>query len=109
MVLVVIAIALSLCAGRLVQLQGFESSAYAAVSAEALVRKLPLLPARGELTDRNGVLLATTEPAVAVTADPTLTRARAWEFAERDRPAPPDPARPRCCPCCSSRTAGSCT
>ncbi len=80
-VLVVIAIALSLCAGRLVQLQGFESSAYAAVSAEALVRKLPLLPARGELTDRNAVLLATTEPAVAVTADPTLTRTRANEFA----------------------------
>ncbi len=82
MVLVVIAIALSLCAGRLVQLQGFESSAYAAVSAEALVRKLPLLPARGQLTDRNAVLLAATEPAVAVTADPTLTRTRAAEFAE---------------------------
>jgi cell division protein FtsI (penicillin-binding protein 3) len=81
-VLVVIAIALSLCAGRLVQLQGFDSSAYAAVSAEALVRKLPLLPSRGELTDRNGVLLAATEPAVAVTADPTLTRQRANEFAD---------------------------
>jgi cell division protein FtsI (penicillin-binding protein 3) len=81
-VLVIIAISLSLCAGRLVQLQGFDSSAYAAVSAEALVRTMPLLPSRGELTDRNGVQLAATEPAVAVTADPSLTRARAAEFAE---------------------------
>jgi cell division protein FtsI (penicillin-binding protein 3) len=81
-VLIAIAIMLSLCAGRLIQLQGFDSSAYAAISAEALVRKLPLLPSRGDLTDRSGVLMATTEPAVAVTADPTLTRTRANEFAE---------------------------
>ena len=81
-VLIAIAIMLSLCAGRLVQLQGFDSSAYAAISAEALVRKLPLLPSRGDLTDRSGVLMATTEPAVAVTADPTLTRGRASEFAD---------------------------
>ena len=82
MVLVTIAIMLSLCAGRLIQLQGFDSSAYAAISAEALVRKGPLLPSRGDVTDRSGVLLAATEPAVAVTADPSLTRARANEFAE---------------------------
>jgi cell division protein FtsI (penicillin-binding protein 3) len=76
--LIAIAMALSLCAGRLLQLQGFDSSSY---KADALTRTLPLLPARGELTDRNGLVLASTQPAVAVTADPTLTAPRAAEFA----------------------------
>ena len=71
--LIVVAVALSLCAGRLLQLQGFDSAAYAAESTRELTRTLPLLPARGELTDRNGLVLASTEPAVAVTADPKLT------------------------------------
>lgn len=71
-VLIIMAMGLSLCAGRLLQLQGFDSASYAASSAEALTRTLPLLPARGEITDRNGLVLASTEPAVAVTADPTL-------------------------------------
>lgn len=79
--LIVVAIGLSLCAGRLLQLQGFDSSQYAATSAEALTRTLPLLPARGQLTDRNGLVLAATQPAVAVTADPTLTTRRAPEIA----------------------------
>jgi cell division protein FtsI (penicillin-binding protein 3) len=77
--LIAIAMALSLCAGRLLQLQGFDSSSY---TADALTRTLPLLPARGEITDRNGVVLASTQPAVAVTADPTLTAPRAAEFAD---------------------------
>jgi cell division protein FtsI (penicillin-binding protein 3) len=77
--LIAIAMALSLCAGRLLQLQGFDSSSY---MADALTRTLPLLPARGEITDRNGVVLASTQPAVAVTADPTLTAPRAAEFAD---------------------------
>jgi cell division protein FtsI (penicillin-binding protein 3) len=76
--LIAIAMALSLCAGRLLQLQGFDSSSY---TADALTRTLPLLPARGEITDRNGVVLASTQPAVAVTADPILTAPRAAEFA----------------------------
>lgn len=76
--LIAITMALSLCAGRLLQLQGFDSSSY---KADALTRTLPLLPARGELTDRNGLVLASTQPAVAVTADPTLTTPRAAEFA----------------------------
>ena len=77
-VLIAIAMALSLCAGRLLQLQGFDSSSYAA---DALTRTLPLLPARGEISDRNGLVLASTQPAVAVTADPTLTASRAAECA----------------------------
>lgn len=80
-VLIVVAMGLSLCAGRLIQLQGFDSAAYAASSAEALTRTLPLLPARGQLVDRNGLVLASTQPAVAVTADPTLTGRRAAEIA----------------------------
>ena len=76
--LIAVAMALSLCAGRLLQLQGFDSSSY---TADALTRTLPLLPARGEITDRNGLVLASTQPAVAVTADPTLTAPRAAEFA----------------------------
>jgi cell division protein FtsI (penicillin-binding protein 3) len=81
-VLIVIAVGLSLCGGRLLQLQGFNSSAYAASSADLLTRKLPLLPSRGEITDRNGAVLASTQPAVAVTADPTLTTKRAAEISE---------------------------
>jgi cell division protein FtsI (penicillin-binding protein 3) len=76
-VLLAMAIALSLCAGRLLQLQGFDSSAYAATSAEQLTRTLPLLPSRGDITDRNGLVLASTEAAVAVTADPVLTKPHA--------------------------------
>ncbi len=71
--------ALSLCAGRLLQLQGFDSSSY---PADALLRTLPLLPARGQITDRDGLVLASTQPAVAVTADPTLTAPKAAEVAE---------------------------
>ncbi len=77
--LVVVAMGLSLCGGRLIQLQGFDSASYAA--GDALTRTLPLLPARGELTDRNGLVLASTQPAVAVTADPTLTAPKAVEVA----------------------------
>ncbi|MFP5282648.1 MAG: peptidoglycan D,D-transpeptidase FtsI family protein [Actinomycetes bacterium] len=76
-----IAIALSLCAGRLLQLQGLDSSAYAATAAERLTRTLPLLPSRGDITDRNGQVLASTQAAVAVTADPKLTGPRAAEVA----------------------------
>ncbi len=78
-VLIVVAIGLSLCAGRLLQLQGFDSSSY---PADALLRTLPLLPARGQITDRNGLVLASTQPAVAVTADPTLVAGKAVEVAE---------------------------
>ena len=91
LVLIIVAMALSLCAGRLLQLQGFDSSSY---PADALLRTLPLLPARGEITDRNGLVLASTQPAVAVTADPTLT-GRAGGRGRRDRvPAPGHADRP---------------
>ena len=80
-VLIMLAVAMSLCAGRLLQLQGFDSSAYAAESAAALTQRMPLLPSRGDITDRNGTVLAATEPAVAVTADPALTSKQPGAFA----------------------------
>ena len=78
-----------LCAGRLLQLQGFDSSSY---TADALTRTPPLLPARGEITDRNGLVLASTQPAVAVTADPTLTAPRAGVRQRDCRPPAMSPA-----------------
>jgi len=80
-VLVIMAMGLSLCAGRLLQLQGFDSARYTADSIDALTRTLPLLPSRGEITDRNGTVLASTQPAVAVTADPTLVGTKAPQVA----------------------------
>ena len=80
-VLVAMAMGLSLCAGRLLQLQGFDSARYTADSIDALTRTLPLLPSRGEITDRNGTVLASTQPAVAVTADPTLVGPKAAQVA----------------------------
>ena len=83
-VLIAMAIVLSLCAGRLLQLQGFDSSAYAAPATRSPGRCRCCRPAARSL-DRNGLVLASTQPAVAVTADPTLT-------------APEGGARsPRCC------------
>ena len=79
---IAVAIALSLCAGRLLQLQGFDSAAYGAIAAKQLTQTLPLLPTRGEITDRNGVVMAATEAAVAITADPTLTAPNADKIAD---------------------------
>ena len=79
---IAVAIALSLCAGRLLQLQGFDSAAYGAIAAKQLTQTLPLLPTRGEITDRNGVVMAATEAAVAITADPTLTAPTADKIAD---------------------------
>lgn len=70
---IVMAITVSVCAGRLLQLQGFDSAAYGAIAEANLTTKTPLLPARGEITGRDGTVLAGTEPAVNITADPTLT------------------------------------
>lgn len=81
-ILLVVAIALSLFAGRLLQLQGFDSAAYAAAAADDLTRTIPLLPVRGEISDRNGIVLAATEPAVVVIADPKLTDDKRNEIAQ---------------------------
>ncbi len=62
---------LSLFGARLVQLQGLDAPTYAAAAEAGRLRTLTLPAARGSITDRNGVALATTVAAVNVTADQT--------------------------------------
>jgi len=63
---------LSLFAGRLVQLQGIDATAYAATAAAEQLRTVTVPATRGTITDVNGVVLATTVDAVNVTANPSL-------------------------------------
>jgi len=68
---IVVAMVLSLFAGRLVQLQGLEASAYAESAAAERLRTVSIPATRGAITDVHGVPLATTVDAVNVTADQT--------------------------------------
>lgn len=70
--LLVLAIVVSICGGRLLQLQGFDSNAYAATAAAQMTRTVAMPAVRGTITDRNGAVLADTAAAVMITADPTL-------------------------------------
>lgn len=70
--LLVMAIVISLCAGRLFQLQGLDAQANAATAAQQMTRTVPMPATRGMITDRYGAALAITSPAVMITADPTL-------------------------------------
>ena len=70
-VAIVVAMALSLFVGRLVQLQGLEASAYAETASQERLRTVSLPATRGTITDVHGVPLATTMDAVNVTADQT--------------------------------------
>ncbi|OYN89828.1 cell division protein FtsI [Parenemella sanctibonifatiensis] len=81
-IMVVLAIAVSVCAGRLVQLQAFDTEAYAASASKQVTRTQTLMPERGQISDRNGQVLAASEPAVAITADPTHTAENAEEIAQ---------------------------
>ena len=68
--LIAIAVVFSLCAGRALQVQAFDSSAYAAEAADQM-KQTQVLPAiRGDLTYRYGDVLAYTEQTVNVIADP---------------------------------------
>jgi cell division protein FtsI (penicillin-binding protein 3) len=68
--LVVIAFVLSVFAGRLVQLQGLESAAYAADAAQQRMVKIPVPTVRGSITSSNGTVLAMTVQTDTVIADP---------------------------------------
>ena len=68
----VLGIVASVCAGRLIQIQGLDAPAYAATASKQLPRSVPIAATRGTITDRSGVVLAVTSPAVMITADPTL-------------------------------------
>ncbi len=76
-----IAFVLSLFAARLFQLQGVDASAYASMAQAEGTRTVTLHAARGAILDRNGVPLASSTDAVAITADPTLTTMHAPSIA----------------------------
>ncbi|MDR1213377.1 MAG: penicillin-binding protein 2 [Propionibacteriaceae bacterium] len=70
--LVGLALASALLAARSVQVQGIDSQSNAQAALAEMVRQ-PLIPAtRGAITDRNGEILAVSEPAVTITADPNI-------------------------------------
>lgn len=71
-VLVLSAIVASLCAGRAIQIQVFDQSAYAAAAAQEMTTSRPLQAMRGQITDRNGQPLALSVPAVTIIADPEM-------------------------------------
>ena len=66
---------------RLLQIQGFDTSAYAAMASDAGTRSTVVPAERGEILDRNGVPLATSYDGITLTADPTLTAENAPQIA----------------------------
>lgn len=68
----VMAIVLSLFAGRLLQLQGLDASAYAQAAESTRIRTQELPAVRGSITDVHGVALATSVESRNVTADQVL-------------------------------------
>jgi cell division protein FtsI (penicillin-binding protein 3) len=61
---------LSLIAGRLLQLQGLDRTAYAASAQDQQLHTVTLVATRGSITDREGHLIASTVDARDVVADP---------------------------------------
>ena len=71
----------SVFAGRLVQLQGLDADAYAAMAAQEGTQTLTLPAERGSIVDRFGAPLAESVDGAMLTADPTLTAEHAREIA----------------------------
>ena len=78
---IVIAIVLSIFGVRLVQLQGIDPQAYAAMAAREGSVEVVLPAERGAITDRNGVELATSVDGLMLVADPQMTHDDAPEIA----------------------------
>lgn len=66
---------------RLFQIQGIDSTAYAAMAVDAGTATTEIPAPRGKILDRNGAELATSIDAVTLTADPTLTATSAPQIA----------------------------
>ena len=64
----------SLVVGRTFQLQTTDVSAAVAAAADRITQTHPLPATRGTITDRNGEVLAYSDPTVAVVCDPKLIR-----------------------------------
>ena len=68
--LLCMAFALSVFAGRLVQLEGFESASYQAAAKLDLLKRIPIPAVRGGITTSDGTVLAMTLQTYTVVADP---------------------------------------
>ena len=78
---VIIAMVLSVFGVRLLQLQGLDPNAYAAMAAREGVVTVDLPAERGAIVDRNGVELATSVDGLMIVADPTMTKENAAPIA----------------------------
>src|SRR3546814_5197969 len=74
---------LSVFGVRLVQLQGLDPHAYAAMAAAEGLVTAELPAERGAIVDRNGVELATSVDGLMIVGDPQMTRKDAPEIATR--------------------------
>ena len=72
--LLLVAVVLTVLAGRLVQLQGFDSTVYAAKAERQRLRSITLAATRGSIVDRSGRPLALNVDARAIYADPKLVK-----------------------------------
>ena len=84
------AFVLSLFAGRLILLQGVDPDSYALAASKENTKAFPLHAPRGAILDRNGVPLAVSDDAVAITADPSQTAEVAPQLAALLAPRLPD-------------------
>ncbi|HSN43910.1 MAG TPA: penicillin-binding protein 2 [Propionibacteriaceae bacterium] len=66
------AVVMTIFIGRDFQLQAFDAHTYAVAAAEKMTSTHALLPERGTIYDRTGQVLAATEPAVKIIADPLM-------------------------------------
>lgn len=66
---------------RLFQIQGIDSQAYASMAVQAGTTKVTVPAPRGNITDRNGVDLASSTDGLTITADPSMTSENAPQIA----------------------------
>ncbi|MGA8846536.1 MAG: penicillin-binding protein 2 [Nocardioides sp.] len=78
---IVIAMVMSVFAGRLIQLQGIDPNQYAQMAAAEGMDTVVLPARRGEILDRKGQPLAASADGLMIVANPTLTAAKAPELA----------------------------
>lgn len=70
--MVIVALFIALCGGRAFQLQAIDAEAFAEQAADQMQSATVLPATRGTITDRNDVVLAATEPAMRIIADPDM-------------------------------------
>lgn len=72
--MLVLAVLLGGAGLRALQLQGLDASAFAAEAASQMQSSRDLPATRGSISDRNGVVLASTEPGMLIYIDPDMVR-----------------------------------